>query len=194
MKKIIVVVFFVLTAGCNSMASSESLDSRAESGDAVSQFALGMAYYDGSDGHTKNDELSIYWLKKAANQNYSIAMRIVGMRYLRGISVNQDYGEAERWLEKAANKGEEIAQLNLGFMFEGSYEQVLVDYKRAAYWLTKAANQGNSFAAARVAEMYRDGLGVRQNNSIAKEWFGKLCDIGDQAGCDEYAKINSLRY
>lgn len=194
MKKIIVVLFFVLTAGCNSMANSESLDSRAESGDAESQFDLGMAYYEGSDGHTKNDELSIYWLKKAANQNYPIAMRIVGMRYLRGISVNQNYAEAERWLEKAANKGEEIAQLNLGFMFDGSYEQVLVDYKRAAYWLTKAANQGNSFAAARVAEMYRDGFGVRQNNSIAKEWFGKLCDIGDQTGCDEYAKLNSLGY
>lgn len=35
------------------------------------------------------------------------------------------------------------------------------------------------------------GYGVRQNKEIAKEWFGKCCDNGNQTGCEEYSKLNN---
>jgi TPR repeat protein len=38
--------------------------------------------------------------------------------------------------------------------------------------------------------MYQDGVGVRQNNTEAKEWFGKACDNGNQIGCDLYQVHN----
>ncbi|EEU9561214.1 SEL1-like repeat protein, partial [Escherichia coli] len=41
-----------------------------------------------------------------------------------------------------------------------------------------------------LGTMYRDGKGIRQNHSLAKEWFGKACDNGDQSGCDRYSELN----
>jgi len=38
--------------------------------------------------------------------------------------------------------------------------------------------------------MYLNGDGIRQNKSTAKEYFGKVCDLGDQDGCDFYKQLN----
>lgn len=38
--------------------------------------------------------------------------------------------------------------------------------------------------------MYKNGLGVRQDLSIAKEWYGKSCDNGENAGCNNYKILN----
>lgn len=35
---------------------------------------------------------------------------------------------------------------------------------------------------------------VRQDKRQAKEWFGKACDNGHQAGCEEYRKLNEEGY
>ncbi|MDF3111835.1 sel1 repeat family protein, partial [Haemophilus influenzae] len=32
--------------------------------------------------------------------------------------------------------------------------------------------------------------GVQVNKSLAKEWFGKACDNGEQVGCEYYGKLN----
>ena len=37
---------------------------------------------------------------------------------------------------------------------------------------------------------YENGQGVRQNRSIAKQYFGKACDLGDQLGCNNYKEYN----
>ena len=42
--------------------------------------------------------------------------------------------------------------------------------------------------------MYEEGYGARQNNSIAKEYYGKACDYGNQDGCDKYKALKMLGY
>ena len=42
--------------------------------------------------------------------------------------------------------------------------------------------------------MYYNGQGVRQNFHLSKEWFGKVCDSGDQSGCDKYHSLNQAGY
>lgn len=42
--------------------------------------------------------------------------------------------------------------------------------------------------------MYEAGQGVQQNKTIAKEWYGKACDNGDQHGCDNYKELNEQGY
>ena len=56
--------------------------------------------------------------------------------------------------------------------------------------LTKEATQGNVDAQFTLGVMYTNGKGVRQNDSEAKEWFGKSCDNGSQEGCDAYKELN----
>lgn len=41
-----------------------------------------------------------------------------------------------------------------------------------------------------IGYMYNEGLGVRQNKSTAKEYFGKACDNGLQQGCEAYKELN----
>lgn len=38
---------------------------------------------------------------------------------------------------------------------------------------------------------YVKGQGVRQNLSIAKQYYGKACDLGNQAGCDSYKILHN---
>ena len=38
--------------------------------------------------------------------------------------------------------------------------------------------------------MYHQGIGIRKNIAIAKDWYGKACDIGNQDGCDGYRMLN----
>lgn len=54
----------------------------------------------------------------------------------------------------------------------------------------RLANQGDASAQAVLGTMYYQGNGVRQDYAVAKEWFGKSCDNGDQDGCDGYRMLN----
>ena len=58
----------------------------------------------------------------------------------------------------------------------------------------QAAEQGNAKAQYNLGVRYDNGLGVRQDIVIAKEWFGKACDNGLQLGCDAYRKLNQTGY
>ena len=51
----------------------------------------------------------IEWYRKAAEQGYARAQYWVGMFYYEGLSVPQDMEEATKWLHKAAEQGEEMA-------------------------------------------------------------------------------------
>ncbi len=54
-----------------------------------------------------------------------------------------------------------------------------------------AADQGHADSQFILGLMYKQGLGVRQNQLQAKEWFGKACDNGNQCGCDNYRLLNA---
>ncbi|WP_425537026.1 tetratricopeptide repeat protein, partial [Klebsiella pneumoniae] len=60
----------------------------------------------------------------------------------------------------------------------------------AVEWYRKAADQGDATAQYNLGFAYANGQGVRQNKSMAKEFFGKACDGGMQDGCDSYKKLN----
>ena len=38
--------------------------------------------------------------------------------------------------------------------------------------------------------LYKNGQGVRQDFSTAKQYYGKACDLGFQIGCNWYRKLN----
>lgn len=68
------------------------------------------------------------------------------------------------------------------------------DRSKALEWLKKAAKQNFLPAQGYIGYMYEYGDGVRQNKTTAKEWYGKVCDNGDQIGCDLYKKLNQQGY
>ena len=64
----------------------------------------------------------------------------------------------------------------------------------AASYFEKGCNLNEGIACYNLGILYEAGIGVRQNKSKAKEFFGKLCDLGDQQGCDNYRKLNEQGY
>ena len=93
------------------------------------------------------------------------------------------------WLP-LAEQGDANVQFNLGVMYaEG--QGVKQDDFEAVKWYRKAAEQGDADAQAILGFLYLLGeRGVQVNKSLAKEWFGKACDNGNQNGCEYYGKLN----
>ncbi|HHF4548635.1 TPA: tetratricopeptide repeat protein, partial [Haemophilus influenzae] len=82
------------------------------------------------------------------------------------------------------------AQNGLGMMYDGGLG-IKQDYFKAVKWHRKAAEQGDADAQAILGFLYLLGeRGVQVNKSLAKEWFGKACDNGNQNGCEYYGKLN----
>ena len=52
------------------------------------------------------------------------------------------------------------------------------------------AKEGDAEAQYNLGVMYINGKGVRQDLTVAKEWFGKSCDNDFQKGCDFYRLLN----
>ena len=94
--------------------------------------------------------------------------------------INSQYINA---LKKAAEKGDDKSQLELGRLYATGYG-VTKNAKEAANWYRKAAEQsaavnGNKDAQFMLARMYAQGFGVEQNDAEAVAWYRKAADQGD---------------
>lgn len=76
-------------------------------------------------------------------------------------------------VQKSAEKGDPIAQSNLGFMYEKEK-----NYTQAAYWYNKSAMQGYGPAQYNIGVAYRYGRGVSKNLQKASEWYQKAASQG----------------
>jgi TPR repeat protein len=65
--------------------------------------------------------------------------------YYRGVGVLEDYEEAAKWYEKAAEQGNVEAQFHLGLMRAHGHGIAQND-EEAVKWFRKAAEQGNAEA------------------------------------------------
>lgn len=158
----------------------------ANQGLATAQLQLGDMYANGQ-GVQQNYIIACQWYMKAANQGEQEAQYALGNIYSSEKIGYKDINKARQWYEKAAEQGHVKAQLNLGFIYDGQ------DLSKARYWYEKAANQGDPNAQIILGLIYEFGHGVRQNYTIAKEWYGKACDKGEQRGCEGYARLNTVK-
>ena len=95
----------------------------------------------------------------------------------------QDYKQAVKWLEKAAEQGYIYAQYKLaGCYYEG--RGVDEDNAEAVKWYTKAAEQGYGVAQHMLAVCYHHGYkGVEKDYRKAIEWYTKAAEQNDS---DDY--------
>ena len=84
---------------------------------------------------------------------------IVGVMYDNGEGVSQDYQEAFRWYSRAAAQNNDLAQNNLGVLYEG----VARDYQEAVKWYRLAAEQGNAQAQFNHGQISLEGEAVSKN-------------------------------
>ncbi len=88
-----------------------------------------------------------------------------------------DYETAVAEFTRLAEKGDDKAQANLGYLYYAG-EGVAQDYKQAVYWYRMAAVQGNKDAQYNLAVSYAFGEGVEQDLTEAAIWYRRAGEQG----------------
>ncbi len=117
-------------------------------------------------------------LTEKANAGDSKAQLLLGFAYFYGRGITKDNDEANKWLEKAGEQGNILAQYQLGVNYATPATTAKPDFDQAAKWYAKAAKQGNAEAQFRLGTHYRMGAGVAQSDADAVKWFQKAADQG----------------
>lgn len=125
-----------------------------------------------------------------ANLGNSFAQNELGFYY-------QSHGEnhqAATWYKKSAEQENPSAQNNLAYLYEYGCG-VRQDLKQSRRLYTLSAKNGNAVAQVNLGNfILAYNARNKANVAIAKEWYGKACDNGNQRGCDEYRELKQQGY
>lgn len=82
-------------------------------------------------------------------------------------------------LNETLEKGNAVAQLNLGYKYETGEIGGTPNYEISMKLYLKAAELGNDMAMNNIGWAYHQGLGVNKDQARAKEWFEKAIEKGN---------------
>lgn len=88
------------------------------------------------------------------------------------------YDDASYWYRKAADKGNVVAQHNLGVIYLNGYG-VEKNYETAVQLFRKASDNEYSSAQGKLGSCYFTGKGVKQDYSKAEFWLSKAAEQGN---------------
>ncbi len=122
----------------------------AESGDADSQYGMGLLYSEGIVVPMDDNE-ALKWFGLAAGQEHGDAQYKLGVMHANGWGVPMDEAEAMKWYMLAAGNGVTAAQVSLGTMYQNGFS-VEQDKVEALKWFSVAVKLGDD--DARVHQEY----------------------------------------
>ena len=116
-------------------------------------------------------------LKVLASQGHPGAQSTLGLLYMKGKGVEQDYHKAKEWLEKSVAQDEGSAQIFLGCLYYNG-QGVRQNYHKARELFEKAAaHQGDIKTQAEaqflLGALYEEGAGVPRNLTTARTLYEK---------------------
>ena len=99
------------------------------------------------------------------------------LRDLQGIEVEVTLGGRISDTIRAAEAGDDFAQLQLGFMY-GTGQGLEKDEEQTLRWYLASANQGNRIAQYNMGNLYREGRGVPKDPVKAADWNRRSAEQG----------------
>jgi len=113
-------------------------------------------------------------LRGLADKGDPVAQFVLGARYAQGDEVEQDYSEAVRWFEKAANQGHVVAQATLGAYYWAG-RGVPEDLTRAYFWSVLARAGGDEASKYRVVTLASrmTNTQLTQAEQEANQWISQ---------------------
>ena len=127
------------------------------------------------------DQFKLKQVLQDANAGDISACAYLGKMYYEGTGVAQNYNEAFKCFQKAADNGVTGAYTWLGVMYYDG-QGVAQNYEKAFLWTKKAAENGAANAYVGLGVMYCNGQGVVQNYNEALKWYQKAADNGITTG------------
>ena len=147
-------------------------------------FRVGYMHYAGI-GFPEDKTRAAVWFKKAMTKNNNQATCFLGSMHAYGQGVKKnldkatellarsgDWSCAEPHLIKLAEFGNEPALIYLANMYSG---------EAAFKWLKILSEKGHAESQYKLAEMYRSGNGILENDSKALMWFQEAAAQGNAA-------------
>ena len=123
--------------------------------------------------------MAVKWYTLAAEQGNAFAQLNLGVMYVGGLGVLQDYATAAKWYTNSAEQGIAKAQSNLGGIYANG-DGVDQDNVYALMWWNIAASSGNKNASRNrkiVAKTMTSGE-ISIAHKLARE-----CIANDYKGC-----------
>lgn len=121
-----------------------------------------------------------------AHRGDARAQLAVGLLYLKGEGVPQDYRKARFWIEKAAGQGLDDAEAHLGALCREGVGAA-PDLMQAKAWLEKAAAKGHTEARLALAKLLLSDNPNAENIEKARQWL----EQASRQGSDEAARLLS---
>lgn len=116
-------------------------------------------------------------LSALANSGNAKAELLIGLKYLHGDGTAINDPEAAKWIRRAADQHEPMAQYSLAELYERG-DGVAADAAEAIRWYEAAAGQGNRKAMHALGLAYAEGRGTDKDMSQAARWFAKAAEFG----------------
>ncbi len=132
-------------------------------------------YQDGFNAYNRKEYKTAFdkWEPLAKHGNAQ-AQSNLGVRYVVGLGVTQDYKEAVKWFRLSAEQGEAEGQYNLGVMYAQGFG-VKQDYVQAHKWFSIAgANEyENGYKVRGIIEKRMTLDQIAEAKKRAREWMEK---------------------
>ena len=68
------------------------------------------------------------------------------------------------------------------------------EFFKAVEFYKIACDTDYGMACNNLGVMYENGRGIKQDKHKAKALFGKACDLKNELGCKNYARLNEAGY
>ena len=136
---------------------------------------LGTAYRRGHYGLVKSDKKAAKIYKRAVELGNLEAMRHLGILYVTGSGVKLDKKKAEELFRAAADRGDPVAQSNLGGLLCSEEK-----FEEAFRYYALAADQGLTKGEVKFGCCYGSGAGTEVDIGKARYWFERAAAKGDE--------------
>lgn len=161
--------------GCTQDESlgKKYLDTAAALGNTSGMYYLALCYINGY-GCEPDSLMAMEWLSRSADSGYVRAMNLLGDNY----EEQEDYDNAVRYFQKAADMGSWDGMCNLGYCYETGHG-VILSFKRALELYQQAASEGSTRGMKMVANCYLQGNGVEKDYAQAIKLLEQAAGMGD---------------
>lgn len=132
--------------------------------------------------------------KKACEVNVADSCHILSELYIMGLGVSKDINQSRKYIIKACEV-EKIGEscYSVGLRYLKGYKGFMIDNTQSLLYFKKACEKRYSGGCTKVAFMYKNGIGVKQNMQQALRYYKKGCDI-EMYPNDVCADIGLLYY
>ena len=149
------------------------LEEKKDSGSVEDVFELGVHYQLGW-GTEQNASLAFECFMRGAEKGYAKAEAAVGLAYLIGDGVDENYEKGLEYMYKAESQSLPYAYYYLGLCYSLPLGEGEMDDKKAFTYFCRADSQGVLSATYELAECYLMGKGVPINEKKALELYESI--------------------